>query len=104
MQISVLPDLALGRGEARLQALRGGAGETDAEKARLRAAAEEFEGIMLELMVKEMRKNVPESPIFGRDNGREIFNEMLDSQYVRLMVDRGGIGLSNLLVRQLENR
>ena len=96
----------LGRGEARLKHLRGPDGTRNAEQehARLEAAAKEFEGIMLELMVKEMRKNVPESPIFGRDTGREIFDEMLDSQYVKRIVDHGGIGLADMLVRQLQDK
>ena len=101
MPLSVLPDLALGNGEGRLKNLRGA--ERDNPQ-RLRAAAEEFEAVMLNLMVKEMRKNVPDSPIFGKDTGREIFNEMLDDQYVRLMTQRGGIGLADMLVRQLKGK
>lgn len=101
MQLSVLPDFALSGGESRLKQVRGAARDNPE---RLRAAAEEFEAIMLDLMVKEMRKNVPESPIFGQDTGREIFNEMLDNQYVRLMTERGGIGLADMLVRQLGNK
>jgi flagellar protein FlgJ len=103
MQLNVIPGLALERGQAHLQSLhtRGARQDPGAEQARLKAAAQEFEAIMLELMVKEMRKNVPESPIFGRDTGREVFNEMLDAQYVRLIVQRGGLGLTDLLTRQL---
>ena len=101
MELSVIPDVALARGQNKLQTLRRGAGE-DPEK--LRAAAQEFESIMLGFMVKEMRKNVPESPIFGQDRGREIFNEMLDNQYVRIMTERGGIGLTAMLMRQLSGR
>ncbi len=101
MNLNVIPDIALGRAESRLQQLRPDR-EGAAERARLREAAKDFEAVLLELMVKEMRKNVPESPIFGEDNGRKIFEEMLDSQYVRLMVQRGGLGLADLLVQQLD--
>jgi peptidoglycan hydrolase FlgJ len=104
MQLNVLPDVSLQRGQAQLQTLAGKARDKAVERERLKAAAKEFEGLMLEMMVKEMRKNVPDSPIFGRDSGRAIFNEMLDSQYVRLMVDRGGLGLADMLVRQLDER
>jgi len=45
---------------------------------------------------------VPESPIFGRNNGKEIFNEMLDSEYVGRILERGGLGLANILVESLE--
>jgi len=101
MQLNVLPGFALDRGAAHLEALRQRRHDPAAERARLEGAAREFEAIMMELMVKSMRANVPASPIFGRDTGREIFNEMLDSQYARMMVDRGGIGLARLMVAQL---
>jgi Rod binding domain-containing protein len=51
-----------------------------------------------------MRANVPESPIFGRSTGQEIFSDMLDSQYARMMVDRGGVGLARLMVSQLADK
>ena len=101
MELSVLPDVALAQGQSKLRNLRRGAGQ---EPERLRAAAQEFEGIMLGIMVKEMRKNVPESPIFGQNTGREMFNEMLDNQYVRIMTERGGIGLTQMLMRQFTGR
>jgi len=104
MQLNVLPDVSLERGAARLETLRHRRGDAAVDDKRLREAAKEFESIMLEMMVKEMRKNVPESPIFGENRGREIFNEMLDGQYVRMIVDRGGLGLADLLTRQLDGR
>lgn len=98
---SIIPSWASGRNNAQIQVLKalGGAGQQ--ENSRLREAAKEFEGIMVEMMVKAMRKNVPESPLLGESNAREIFQEMLDSEYVRLMVDRGGFGIADLLVNQL---
>jgi len=104
MQIKVLPDIALERSESKLDSLRDKAGHAKHERARLKAAAREFEGIMMEMMLAAMRKNVPESPIFGHDNGRQMFNEMLDGQYARILADRGGIGLADLMVRQLDER
>jgi Rod binding domain-containing protein len=101
MQLSVLPDFALGRGEAHLEAMRGKAKDPAAQRARLEAAAKEFEGIMMEMMLKEMRKTVPDSPLLGKSNAEDIYQSMLDSQYVHLMEDRGGLGLAQLLVQQL---
>lgn len=101
MDLSILPDVALGQGESRLKNLKPGSRDNPE---RLRAAAQEFEAIMLNIMVKEMRKNVPESPIFGENRAREIFNEMLDNQYVKLMTQHGGIGLADMLVKQFSHR
>ncbi|MCZ6531439.1 MAG: rod-binding protein [SAR324 cluster bacterium] len=74
------------------------------DKARLRKAAQEFEALLVEQMLKEMRKSVPESNLFGKEKGREIFKEMLDGEFVRLMTGRGGIGLADFIVRNLENQ
>lgn len=104
MRIDVIPSLALDRNEARLHAMRGDLPGKEREQARLKEVAKEFEALLLESMMREMRKNVPESPIFGRDTSREIFNEMLDGEYVRLLVQQGGLGIADLLVRQLESR
>ncbi len=102
MRTTILPELATERGQMRMEILRNGGKGTEAqERERLRAAAGEFEAIMVELMLKEMRKNVPESPIFGGNNGREIFQEMLDSQYVKQITDSGGLGLTELLMKDL---
>jgi flagellar protein FlgJ len=104
LKTSVLPSFALERHESRLASLRNGPGARERDRARLRETAREFEAIMLELVVKEMRKNVPESPIFGQNTGREIFNEMLDGEYVRLMTERDGLGIADLLVSQFEEK
>jgi len=104
MELSVLPQIDLGREQSKLESLRQRTGDPAREKARLGSAAKEFEQIMVEFMVQSMRKNVPESPLFPHNNGMEIFNEMLDSQYARLIVERGGLGLAKLMVRQLSDR
>ncbi len=74
------------------------------DKARLRKAAQEFEALLVEQMLKEMRKTVPESNLFGEEKGREIFREMLDGEFARLMTGRGGIGIADFIVRSLEKQ
>lgn len=74
------------------------------DKERLRKVAQEFEALLMEQMVKEMRAAVPESGLLGNLKGQEIFREMLDGEFVRLMSERGGIGLADFLVRTLEDR
>lgn len=100
MRTDVIPEMARQHASQALQRQAEGLGG-DTEKARLKEVAKEFEAIMLEQMVRAMRKNVPESPLLGESNAREMFTEMLDSQYVGRMVDRGGIGIAELMVRQL---
>jgi len=103
MKTSILPSFVDANAQARMQVLRGAKSrDPEVEKARLHEAAKEFEGLLLEQMLKSMRKNVPESPIFGRNNGKEIFSEMLDGEFVKRITDRGGIGLADILVRSFE--
>ncbi len=79
----------------------GKARPADLEKLRLQEAAREFEGLLIEQMVKEMRDNIPKSGLFEKERGREIFQEMLDGEYVRLMTLKGGIGIADYMTRSL---
>jgi len=78
--------------------------EKAGEKARLDQVMHEFESLLIEQMLKEMRNNVPESPIFGESRGREIFNEMLDGEYAKAMEQRGGLGLARFMVDKMDRR
>lgn len=71
---------------------------------RLKQAAREFEALFLEQMVREMRDATPKSDLFGREKGEEIFQEMLDGEFVRLMTEAGGIGLANFILRSLAEK
>jgi flagellar protein FlgJ len=75
--------------------------EAELEAMRLREAAREFEALLVEQMVKEMRRAVPKSELLGREAGQELFEEMLDGEFVRVMTRSGGIGIADYLVRSL---
>jgi flagellar protein FlgJ len=72
------------------------------EGARLERVMQDFESLLLEQMLKEMRNTVPQSSLFGKNPGREIFNELLDGEYARAMENRGGIGLANFMLARME--
>jgi len=101
---TLLPSVLTNRPEAPLKALRGAKGDKALERERLKEVSKEFEGLLVEMMVREMRKNVPESPLLGKSTGHQIFEEMLDSEYVRRMVDQGGLGIADMMVRQLADK
>lgn len=105
MRLNVLPEMARlpqGTDPSRLEHLAAKRGDPEAERQRLHDAADEFETLLVESMLREMRKNVPQSELFGKSSGRDLFQEMLDGEYARLMVRRGGLGLADMLVRQLD--
>lgn len=101
MQLSVLPDFALQQGAADLKALRGKTRSPAQQRKQLKAAAKEFEAMMLDIMIKTMRQNVPASPLFGKSNAEQIYTDMLDSQYARSMADNSSMGMARMLVSQL---
>ncbi len=101
LKLNIMPPMAQSPNDIRLGALRNGKHSRENEAERLAEVAKEFEALMVEMMIKSMRQNVPESPLFGESNAREIFQDMLDGEYARLMVNRTGFGISESLVRQL---
>ncbi len=72
-------------------------------KEALPEVARQFEAIFLQAMMKSMRASqhfVDESSPF-RGKNEETFQEMLDSQYVNSMTSNGGLGLAEMLAKQL---
>ena len=84
------------RYDATLDRMQQAKAQAASEKDRLRSVAGEFEALLTEQLVSTMRKTVPES-VFFNSIGVKLFNEMLDGEFVRLMTERGGIGLREFL-------
>lgn len=72
------------------------------EDAKLRDACKGFEAMFLNIMYKEMRKTVPKNELFGESNADEIMKDMLDTEVVNKMADAGGVGLADMLYKQLK--
>jgi hypothetical protein len=73
----------------------------DMDAGAIKKAASDFEAHFLSEMFRVMRSTVPESGLFGEGFSQEVYTEMLDKEYARLMTDHGGIGLAAMLARQL---
>lgn len=82
---------------------RGG-DKAELDKQRLKQAAREFEALFLEQLMKDMRDATPKADLLGRGRDQELFQEMLDGEFVRLMTNSGGIGLADFLVRSLADK
>ena len=72
---------------------------TDAD---LQEASEQFESLLLNFMIREMRATVPESALLPRSMAEEIFTDMLDEKIAGEMAKSGEIGLSRLIFDQLK--
>ncbi len=65
----------------------------------IRAAAKQFEGVLMQMMLKSMRDTVPQDGAFDNEQSR-MFSGMLDQQ-LSTQLSQKGLGLSDLLVKQL---
>ena len=68
----------------------------------LREAAQEFESLFIQQLFKEMRKSVSDSDLFG-DRDAKDFQSMLDEEMSIKLSKGGGIGLSDVIYKQLVN-
>ncbi|MBQ7515534.1 MAG: rod-binding protein [Schwartzia sp.] len=75
--------------------------EAQATDKKLREACEGFEAMLLNIMYKEMRNTVPKDTLFGEDNGKKIWQSMLDTELMQAAAKSGGIGLADMLYQQL---
>jgi len=81
-----------------LTQLKGEAAHDPAKAAR--KTAEQFEAYFLQQMMKEMRATVEKSDLVD-SNAMETYQDMMDKEVAQHMVKRGGIGLANMLEKQM---
>jgi flagellar protein FlgJ len=69
----------------------------------LKAAAQQFEAVFLQMMLKSMRATVPQQGMFDNDQTR-FYQELLDSQLAQVMAAKGGTGLAKVIERQMSRQ
>jgi flagellar protein FlgJ len=65
----------------------------------LKQAAQQFEAVFMNMLMKSMREATPQDGLFESDQTR-MYTSMLDQQLTQRMASRG-IGLAEVMVRQL---
>jgi flagellar protein FlgJ len=68
------------------------------------AAARGIEALMVDLMIQEMRKTVPENDLIPVSHAEKIYRQMLDSEYAKAMTDAGTLGVADLVLAQIKGR
>jgi len=81
-------------------ALRRGASAND--PAALREAARQFESLFTKMMLDSMRKASFGDPMFGSDQG-DMYQGMMDDQMAVQLSSGRGLGLGDMLIRQLSH-
>ena len=70
-------------------------------QANLRKVAQQFESLYIKMMLKSMREASSGDPMFD-SNDSKVYRDMYDNQLAIQMSEHGGIGLADMLVRQLQ--
>ncbi|PYG88276.1 flagellar protein FlgJ [Ruminiclostridium sufflavum DSM 19573] len=73
------------------------------EDAELKKVCNEFEGIFLRMMFKQMRATVPKSDYFSSDSATDMYNSMLDDELCDIAAQRG-IGLGDMMYKQMSKQ
>ena len=84
---------------AGLEQLKSGVRGNDA--AAVRQVAQQFESLFARMMIKSMREAVGRDPIFGSDQA-QTYQGMFDDQLSLELTKGKGLGLADMLVRQLQ--
>ena len=82
-----------------LNELKLGAKQSSPEA--LKAAAQQFEAVFMNMLMKSMREATPQDGLFDSEQTR-MYTSMLDQQLTQRMASRG-IGLADVMVRQLSS-
>jgi peptidoglycan hydrolase FlgJ len=91
-------DTSLVADPTQLAALKRGAREQTPES--LREAARQFEGVFTNMLLKSMRDATPKDSLFGSDQ-QDFYTDLFDQQLAASLSKGKGLGLADLLVRQL---
>ena len=70
--------------------------------AQAEKAAREFEAVFVGFMVKAMRTTVGDNPLMPASMGEKIYTDMLDTEYSRMLSEKGTLGLADLILKQIE--
>jgi flagellar protein FlgJ len=72
----------------------------DKDDAKLKKTCKDMEAMFLNMMMTAMRKTVQKSKLVD-DSKEDIMTSMLDSEMTKNMANAGGMGLADMLYRQL---
>lgn len=81
-----------------------GARKTAADTAspeRLRKACSDFESIFMQQVLQQMRRTVPQDGLLNGGQAEQVYTSMLDGEMAKTFSEGRGLGLSEVLYRQL---
>jgi Rod binding protein len=67
----------------------------------LQKAAQDFEAVLLNMVIKAMWKTVPKSELFEENSATKIYEGLMHSSLSEEMASSGGLGIAKVLAQQL---
>ncbi len=74
------------------------------ENEELKKAAQSFEALFVQILLKSMRKTVPKSTLSQSGLDYDIYMSMFDEQISKKIAERNTIGLSKLIYNEVEKK
>ena len=77
------------------------AAKAAADDQKLRKVCRDMESMFMNMLLTSMRETVPEGGLIEKSSGEKIMQSMLDQELSKNMAKAGGIGIADMLHRQL---
>lgn len=74
------------------------------EDIKLRQTCQDFESVFIAYLLKSMRKTVPKTEFINGGLSQDIYISMMDEEVARAVARGPGIGLAEILYRQLKSK
>jgi len=77
--------------------------QSEKDDKKLREACQELEAVFVNQLLRQMRATVPRGGILEESTGSQIYREMLDEEYSKLIAKSpGNLGIGEMLYKQLK--
>lgn len=86
---------------ARTENLINGLKNSAKSSYELEKAAQDFEAVLLNMVLKAMWKTVPKSDLFEKNSATQIYEGLMQSSLSEEMARNGGMGIAKVLAQQL---
>jgi flagellar protein FlgJ len=81
-----------------------GGGKKGIDRERLKKACTDFEALFIQQVLKFMRQAAPSKALLGNSPGTDLYQSLMDQELSNNLAKRSGIGLGEMLYRQILRR
>lgn len=79
-----------------------GDGLSDKQRLQAKKVSQDFEALVVGMMLKSMRETVGKDKLTGGGHGEDVYRSMLDQEYATISVKRGGgMGLAKMIEKDI---